>query len=148
MLSSTLLLIFSTLALTPTSHSATLAPRECYKSGYKWNEYGRDIGGRDLGRDNASQALEDLCVPSKLSGFYTRNQKKTACVQMTPTMTAEFSIEWLGVGSYNFTLSDEHCKRGLRAEIYGCDRGGHKEYHGKGHWFPYGDIFWGVWTLR
>lgn len=128
MLSSTLLLILSTLTLTPTSHSAALAPRECYISGERWDTHGEDRDG-DV-RGDANEALEDLCVPSKLSGVYTPGQTKTACVHLTYLKCAEFSITLHGdIWPRNFTMPDEHCKRGLRTEIYGCDRGGHKEHH-------------------
>ncbi|KAF3045350.1 hypothetical protein E8E11_007620 [Didymella keratinophila] len=144
MLSSTLFFILS--ALTPTSHSApALVPRLCYLSGSKW----------DFGRDEASHALDSLCVTSRLSGVYHGNSKKGACVQLSESRTVDFSIEWLGPkrnqnALYNFTLSDADCRARLRDEIYGCEHGGESQYE---HYPDAAEPWqarpgWGEWTFR
>lgn len=151
MLASTTVFILS--FLSPMALSApALVPRRCYMSGIKWDP----ITSR-FGRDTASAAVDELCVPSKLSGVYHGDQKKTACIELTPGRTAEFSIEYLGpdrsqIEAYKKTITDVDCRVRLRDEIYGCKRGGETMYdrfdHYEGQPFIPSAPNLGEWTFR
>lgn len=102
--------------------TASLVTAGCFSHGDEW---GAEV-------PIAREALKKFCNEGQLSGSFTHNQFKLACVNLSSVKRADFRVQ-AGpldeLSADSITLKPEECIKVLEYEIGGCSMGGSSTYH-------------------